>query len=65
MVDIYKNYRELHSRKEMFLAEAKKPFTLGSMDIVVETIEIGNQLSKSIQILKGKLKFNDNVESLP
>ena len=60
MVSIYKDYKELHMRKEMFVNEMSKPFDLNIVDKVQETIELGKHLRNSIDALKGKVRLNNH-----
>ena len=46
MVTIYRDYRELHLRKESLTADLSKPFDNAVMTKVEDTINIGHNLRK-------------------
>ena len=60
MVSIYKDYKELHIKKDMFANEMNKPFDLNIVEKVQETIELGKHLRNSIDALKSKVRLNNH-----
>jgi hypothetical protein len=57
MVAIYKDYKELHIKKDQFLSDITKPYEPELMTKIDETIFLGHNLRNSIDCLKSKLNF--------
>lgn len=58
MVLIYKDYRDLHSKRESLASDLSKPFDSEVMGKVEEAINIGHSLRKTIDQLKSKINLN-------
>lgn len=64
MVLIYKDYRDLHNKRESLVADLSKPFDSEVMGKVEEAINIGHSLRKTIDLLKSKINLNLSENSL-